>query len=359
MKNKPNRDGESLINEFGRYLSVDTKKSYDEKTIKQYKDDIWAYWEITDFENLNNFNLDKAKLYRDSLQTSMQTKKQKMSRVAEFFRYVFKNKVTKPEISAALEVLQLTNKEKGLLSKQEIRKYPTLEEFNCMIDFPVKNEVDRRDKALFCLLLLSAGRVDAVRTLPLEALNPQTLDLVQDPTAGVHTKRNKYIMGTLFRFDKRYIDIIRDWLEFLIEEKQFKPADPLFPKLVQDEKNKAIYVLSNEFYSSKTKINEIIAKRCNDKGIQPYSAHEFRHLAVDTAFRLARSGRDIKAISQNIGHAHLSTTLKQYANMQPQEYMQIIKNLTFEVEEQSKVCDLTDAELMELLSNRIKKKQNF
>lgn len=289
----------------------------------------------------------------------MQTKKQKMSRVAAFFRYIFKDDVIKPKISEALEVLQLTTKEKGLLSKQEIREYPTIEEFNEMIDFPVNDDVDRRDKALLCFLLLSAGRVDAVRTLQLGALNPKTLDLVQDPTEGVHTKRNKYIRSTLFRFDNRYIDIIKDWLRFLIEDKQFKPTDPLFPKLVQGENNKAIYVLSKEFYSTQTKINEIIAKRCKDKNIATYSAHEFRHLAVDTAFKLARSGRDIKAISQNIGHAYLSTTLKQYANMQPREYMQIIRNLTFNVDEQSRVCDLTDAELMELLKNRFEKKRNF
>lgn len=117
--------------------------------------------------------------------------------------------------------------------------------------------------------------------------------------------------------------------------------------------------MSNEFYSTQTKINEIIAKRCNDKGIQPYSAHEFRHLAVDTAFRLARSGRDIKAISQNIGHTYLSTTLNQYANMQLQEYMQIIKNLTFNVDEQARVCDLSDSELTEFLHKRLNKKSNF
>ena len=94
-----------------------------------------------------------------------------------------------------------------------------MDEFNEIIDFPVNNDIDRRDKALLCFLLLSAGRVDAVRTLSLGALNPKTLDLVQDPTEGVHTKRNKYIIGTLFRFDEVYTDIIRDWLQFLTESK--------------------------------------------------------------------------------------------------------------------------------------------
>ena len=82
------------------------------------------------------------------------------------------------------------------------------------------------------------------------------------------------------------------------------------------------------------------------------SAHEFRHLAVDTAFCLARSGRDIKAISQNIGHAHLSTTLKQYANMQPLEYMQIIKGLTFRTYEQARVYDLSNKELIKIIHLR-------
>lgn len=300
--------------------------------------------------------MERAKFYRNSIQASMQTKRQKMLRVAEFFRWLFAKNLTAPAISEALEVFLLTDKEKGLLSKQEIREYPTLEEFNEMIDFPVNSEVDRRDKALLCFLLLSAGRVDAVRTLPLGALNPKTLDLVQDPTIGVHTKRNKYIRSTLFRFSEQYLNIIRDWLRFLIEEKKFKPTDPLFPKLMQSEDNRAHFILSNEYYSSQTKINQIIAQRCKDKNIPPYSAHEFRHLAVDTAFRLARSGRDIKAISQNIGHAHLSTTLKQYANMQPLEYMQIIKGLTFRTDEQARVCDLSNEELIKIIHLRNEQK---
>lgn len=127
----------------------------------------------------------------------------------------------------------------------------------------------------------------------------------------------------------------------------------MFPKLVPSEVNSALYVLSNEFYSSQSKINEIVASRCIDKDIPAYSAHEFRHLAVDTAFRLARNGREIKAISQNVGHAYFTTTLKQYANMQPQEYMEIIRNLKFEVTEQKRVCELSTSELMELLQRRI------
>ncbi len=94
--------------------------SYDEKTVKQYKDDIWDYLEKTGFENLKDLNADKAKLYRRSIQASMQTKHQKMNRIAEFFRWIFGKKVPKSDISEALKVLQLTNAEKGLLSKHKI-----------------------------------------------------------------------------------------------------------------------------------------------------------------------------------------------------------------------------------------------
>lgn len=76
--------------------------------------------------------MERAKLYRNSIQTSMQTKRQKMVRVAEFFRWLFAKNLTAPVISEALEVFFLTDKEKGLLSKREIREYPTLEEFNEM-----------------------------------------------------------------------------------------------------------------------------------------------------------------------------------------------------------------------------------
>ena len=38
--------------------------------------------------------------------------------------------------------------------------------------------------------------------------------------------------------------------------------------------------------------------------------------------------------------------------MQPQEYIQIIKGLTFRVDEQARVCDLTTEELIEIIHLR-------
>lgn len=356
---QPNKDGEKIINEFCTYLRVGTRVDYDEKTIEQYRRDIWNYWEITEFRPLKNFNVELAKFYRDSIGSSVQTKKQKIKRVAEFFRWLFKAKLTSPTISEALSVLRLSKKEKGMLSKQEVRNYPSLNEFEQIIDFEINDDIDFRDKALLCFLLLSAGRIDAVRTLSIGALNLETLDLVQDPTEGVSTKRDKYIESTLFRFNDNYIKIIKDWLLYLLNEKHFKKTDPIFPKLVQSETNKAMYVLSNEFYSNSSKINETISRRCKDKGIMVYSAHEFRHLAIDTAFSLARNGMDIKAISQNVGHANLTTTLKQYANMTATEYKKRIKNLKFVQDESSRVCDLSDSELLNLYTKRVQNKSNF
>ncbi len=59
MNNKPNLKEQALIEEYCTYLCIGTRESYDKKTIKQYRDDIWEYWEITEFANLKDFNADQ------------------------------------------------------------------------------------------------------------------------------------------------------------------------------------------------------------------------------------------------------------------------------------------------------------
>ena len=41
--------------------------------------------------------------------------------------------------------------------------------------------------------------------------------------------------------------------------------------------------------------------------------------------------------------------------MQPQEYMQIIKGLTFRIDEQARVCDLTNNDLIKIINSRIER----
>ncbi len=356
MNKQPTRSGEEYIEEFCRHLKATPQQHYDEKTIKQYKETVWGFWEFTGFADFKSFNVKFATAYRDSLGgNSLQTKQQKMQRVALFFEWFAESKLKKGRFDEALMYLKLNSLERLQIAVPISQEYPTLDEFNKIIDFPEENDEDRRDKALLCFLLLTAGRISAVCSANIGSFKLDTLDFTQNPAKGIKTKFSKYIDCTLFRFEPKCEKIICDWIRYLTDEKGFTSECPIFPKMIPQEENSAQYELSKEFYNSVNGISRIIKRRCNAAGVEYYSAHKFRHLAVDTAILLSKNGREIKAISQNIGHASLTTMLKHYANMRPDEYKDVIKTLVFKDYENRKVCDLTTEELSNILNERIKR----
>ena len=42
---------------------------------------------------------------------------------------------------------------------------------------------------------------------------------------------------------------------------------------------------------------------------------------------MGHTGKELKALSQNVGHWEIETILEQYANMQPQIYSKVIGNM--------------------------------
>ena len=319
---QPTLEGQKTINNFLNHLQV---SGYDPKTIKTVKDIIWAYWKFIEYKDLRtNFNKDIAESYKNSLKGKISSNVQKCDAVADFYEYLFDNPELYPDILQGILVLKPNKNEKVLLaSDKNIQEYLTLEDFDKLIDFDVKNIIDQRDKALLCFLLLSAARINVVRGALIGAFNIETLDFIHNPQ---NTKRGKFISSVFFNINKKYENIVIDWIKYLIEQ-GFTDNDPIFPIIDKDHKDLSKLVLTKKLYQSKNAISRIIKQRYDNAHLKAYSAHKFRHLATDIAMRHVRTGWQLKAVSQNLGHNSVATLFRSYANMEPAEYKKIIRNL--------------------------------
>ena len=256
------------------------------------------------------------------------------------------------------EYFQLDRKMTKIAQYFNERPQPTQEMIvRTVTTIKIQNELDRRDQALIAVAYLSGMRIKALVTLPLRCVDVESLKIKQDPSKGVETKFNKKIPTTLFPFDEKLIEIFRQWVKFLREEKLFGDGDPLFPAslLEQQDENSFIYSatkLSRQFWRNTGSAREIFKRRFKEAGLDYYVPHSFRHAAIDKALSLAETDEQRKAISQNVGHERMATTYD-YAPLRPERVAEQIKNLA-KPKEQKNTDKLLDT-LAELVKDRIDK----
>ena len=252
----------------------------------------------------------------------------------EFFKWLaaqagYKSKISLNDIA----YLQLDKKQTKVALNRTRKRYPTLEIIQKLVNsIEAKTEVDKRDRALICFTLLSAMRDEAITTLPLGCLNIEKQQVHQDPERGVKTKFSKDILTTLFVFDPAFSEIIKDWVEYLKTEKLFTDQDPLFPatKMEQGLSDSHSFTadnISNEFWKSTGGIRAVFKKRFEAAGLEYFSPHAFRHSATKIALELCKTPAEFKAVSQNLGHENMATTMFDYASLPDEEVEKKVKSI--------------------------------
>jgi hypothetical protein len=196
-------------------------------------------------------------------------------------------------------------------------------------------------------------RIEAIISLPLGCFDIDRLRVTQDPALSVRTKFSKRIVTTLFNFDPYFLKIVKAWRMFLRTEKLFTDADPLFPvqKAAHESADGSIVAdeLGRTFWAKTNSAREVWKKRCREAGVEYFSPHSFRHAAIKEVINYCHSPADLKAISLNIGHSKIPTTLFQYGHLDDEERDRRIRNLKAGAE--------TDSEVLREIRNEIKAKE--
>jgi len=256
----------------------------------------------------------------------------------------------------AVSVFEPTEEDKRLSRRLTYVEYPTLDEFKKIIDFEETSITDKRDKAILAFLYISCARVSAVATATINLVDLNKMIFKQDPLEGVKTKRQKYILTKLMPFDEKYFDILKNWITYLKQEQSFEETDPLFPKI---KSYNNIEKVKKDFMDGEGEYNKMLEKRCVNAGCQKYNPHAFRHFGIHEALNQVRTGAQLKALSQNVGHEDISTILEQYAKMKPDIYMDIVDNMIRVKSDKRFIEDMTNEEILDVLKQRLSVENNF
>lgn len=207
------------------------------------------------------------------------------------------------------------------------RRVPTLEEIHRVLDaLPHATPVEKRDRALVALTILTGARDGALRTLRVGHLDLGTRRLLQDPRE-VATKFSKQINTTFFPVGGNADEIVQRWVAYLTDVQGWEPDDPLFPSTRMTLGNRGgfeVAGIEKRFWSTTEPIRKIFREAFARVGLPYFHPHSFRHTLAALGGRLCRSPEHFKAWSQNLGHNGVLTTLMSYGEVEEDRQAEII-----------------------------------
>lgn len=329
--------------EFFEYLRG--AEGFAESSVHTFAEAITQWQLFSENEDFGNFNKTRALAFRDWLknrpsntetgQVSLATQYNYLRRVKRFFKWLseqpnYRNRILKNDV----EFLKLSKKEARVATAGTTRQMPTLDEAKEIIgSIIVRNEIDKRDRAMISFALITGIRIFALVSLKMKSFDREKKLIDQNPGDGVKTKNSKRILTTFFPIGwdtpERYF---LEWYDYL-KSKGFRADDPIFPATMNgfsDENNEySKELVSNEFWSGTDGARKIFKKRCENADLPYFNPHSFRHLIVNIMSKTRLTEEEKKAISLNLGHSNIGTTFGAYGygNMSNEDAVGIVQKL--------------------------------
>lgn len=194
---------------------------------------------------------------------------------------------------------------------------------------PSSTEIERRDRALFAFLILTAARDGAIVSLKLKHVDLLEGCVYQD-AREVNTKASKTFTTWFFPVDHLVLRIFEDWVTFLEKTKFFGPNEPLFPKPhmgLRADGQFATLGISKDHWSDAGPVRRIVKAAFRYAGLAEYGPHTIRKTLTRYGLEKCERIVDLKAWSENLGHEHLITTTQNYGKLGPQRQAEIMRRL--------------------------------
>lgn len=327
-----------------RYFKILTgAKGYSEATLAIIETALQLFEQSTDFQDFESFSERQATRFKSWLdertnrghKLSVASKYHHLRHVKAFFTWLSSQQGFRSRISLdAVSFLTLDRRSRREALTSKPRKFPSLEQVRTLVNsIEVRTVMDRRDQALISFMLLTGMRYSAICSLPIKCLDVENQIVYQDPRQGVRTKNGKAITTLLLPFDDMMVATVTDWVTYLQEAKQFSPTDPLFPRtrVTQAQDGTAFEAVDVEplFWKGGNSIRDILKTRSEVAGLPYFNPHSYRHAHVHIALKCCRTPEELKALSQNIGHEQVMTTLRSYGTLDDHRVSDVLGGIDF------------------------------
>jgi integrase len=175
-------------------------------------------------------------------------------------------------------------------------------------------------------LCLTGIRVGALTSLRIKHIDLVEKSVFQDPRE-VATKFGKQI-DTFFA--KGFPDAektLAEWIKYQDEVIFFGPDDPLFPATAFRASASSGFQaegFKRQPWKSTEPVRKIVNNAFACADLPAYGPHAFRHMLARHATQNSKSVAELIAVSQNLGHSELKTTLNSYGQISGERQRSLI-----------------------------------
>ena len=336
---KSNEDNERVKRTYLRYLR--NAKGYSENTVNKAAEGILRLEKATDFKPFQKLHEDDAISFREHLTNTLTGKTGKpmiaTSRVniqvivRAFLHWLADQTGYKSKISHSFaDHFSTLIKEMRIAKASRLKKAPSIEQAaHAFRQMPTATIMDRRDRAFFALLVLTAARIDAACSLNVGHVDLQSGCVNQDG-AEVRTKFGKTFVTYFMPVDKIFEDCLSSWIAELTKAHLFGPTDPLFPKPdihISPTLGIINRGLSRVHYKTNDCLRRVIQNAFTAVGHTPFTPHRLRDMAVATSNGYVTTAEELKAVSMNLGHSSIHTTVDDYGSLSPERQGEVMRSL--------------------------------
>ncbi len=227
------------------------------------------------------------------------------------------------------DYFNLSEKDTRIAKAGRPRPAPSLDQVHHVLAaMPHESDIERRDRALIALALLTGARDGALASLKLRHLDLVEGRLDQD-AREVNTKASKTFQTWFFPVGGQAREILADWLARLCEL-NWGPGDPLFPATRMapgPDGGFAVAGLERAHWSTAEPIRRIFRQAFTAAGLPYFHPHSLRHTLAQLGEQVCATPEQFKAWSQNLGHEQVLTTFTSYGAVAAHRQAALIRGL--------------------------------
>jgi site-specific recombinase XerD len=334
---KHNVANERIKREYLAYLAQ--AKGRNAVTIDGVAASLASFEKSTRCQDFKRFHRQQAVAFKEQLKAALNNRTgERLSKstmlttlrnLREFFFWLAHQPGFKSHIGYSdADYFNLSDKDVTVARARREKSIPTLEQVRHVLGtMPLNTPLERRDAALVALAALTGARVRALTSFRHGHINLREGYVEQDARA-VQTKFAKTFRTYFFPVGDEALSVFSDWHRELERDHLWGRADPLFPATeigLGTEGGFSAVGLARRGWATSGSVREIFKQAFERAGLSYYKPHSFRDMLVHHAFTLNLSPEQMKAWSQNLGHADVLTTFTSYGQIPTHRQGELIR----------------------------------
>lgn len=334
---KFNEENERVKRHYAQYLRRAGRLNA--TTVNKALDAIFKFEASTNFKPFKLFHIEQAIAFTEALETEVSKTTGKrlskatigsiLSAVKKFIHWMAGQQGYKSRISYSdAEYFNQSLKDARIAQHRRDIPYPSLEQCRHVFDtLPDGTDIEKRNKAFFAFLMITALRDGAIASLKLKHIDLIDGAVHQD-AREVKTKFSKTFTTWFMPVDPVYTDYFIAYVTYLRETLLFGPDDPLFPKpkmVIGNTGGFQTQGLSRDMYASANALRVVLGKAFEAVGLPKFPPHSFRKTITKWGQGCYQSPEALKAFSQNLGHDSVVTTIDSYCPVSYEEQRRLIQ----------------------------------